>query len=258
MKDIKKHSRFSFSFFKDEDGFTTLSVVVSLLLTLTLIFSSAQVYRVMSASADIQNVSDACAQSAQNQVAEFMILVRVCDSVVLSLSLASVVSIALGVICMCTPVTAVLSDVLIEASEKIINARDSFANKSSEFLNSTQKALPFISSVKAYELAKSNNGGVMDSNYLSIAILMPGQGVDIAPGNIDDVKGALNDVKDNSQSIKQAAALAEEAAKSANKSKLEAFMADCGNNPNYCMYERAKNKANMKGSNNPLYSSPDT
>ena len=51
-------------------GTTELTHKLNPNLTLTLIFSSAQVYRVMSASADIQNVSDAWAQSAQNQVAE--------------------------------------------------------------------------------------------------------------------------------------------------------------------------------------------
>lgn len=243
---------------RDKDGFTTLGVVVSLLLTLTLLFSSAQVYRVMSASADIQNVSDACSLTAQNQVCEFMILVRVCDSVILSLSLSSIVAAGLGTVAMCTPVTAVMSDMLLEAAVKIIEARDKFADASSKFLNKTQKALPFISSVKAYELARSNSFGAFNPNYIAISILMPGKAQDIEPGNINDIKNAVNNIKENAPQIKEAAKKAEEAAKTASQHKLLAFMADCGNNPNYCMYERAKNKAYMNGSNNPLFQSPDT
>lgn len=244
--------------FKNEDGFTTLSVVVSLLLTLSLIFSTAQVYRISSASADIQNVSDSCVQAAENQVAEFMILVRVADSVILSLSLGGIVCAGLGTVAMCTPVTAAASDVLLDASQKMFNARDVFANKSANALNEMQKALPFLASVKAMQVAQANNGGTFDANYISIALLMPGEGIKIEPGNIDEAKGVLGEINENSEDIKKAAAEAEAAAKKANEAKVRAFMADCGENPNYCMYERAKNKAYMTGPENPLYNSPDT
>ena len=121
-----------------------------------------------------------------------------------------------------------------------------------------QKALPFLASVKAYQVAQANNGGTFNANYISIALLMPGEGITIEPGNIDSVKGVLNEINANADDIKKAAAEAEEAAKKANEAKVRAFMADCGNNPNYCMYERAKNKAYMTGPENPLYNSPDT
>ena len=98
----------------------------------------------------------------------------------------------------------------------------------------------------------------MKAEYLSLAILMPGEGVEITPGNIDDVKNTLNEVNENSDDIKKAAEEAEEAANAANQAKLDAYYADCGNNPNYCMYERAKNKAGMQGAENPLYNSPDS
>lgn len=244
--------------FKNEDGFTTLSVVVSLLLTLSLIFSTAQVYRIGSASADIQNVADSSVQAAENEVAEFMILVRVADSAILSLSLGGIVAAALGVVAMCTPVTAAASDVLLEASAKMFEARDKFSDKCSKALNEMQKTLPFLASVRAYQVAQSNNGGTFDANYISIALLMPAEGVTIEAGNIDAAKGVLDEVNSSADEIKQAAAEAEEAAKRANDAKVRAFMADCGNNPNYCMYERAKNKAYMTGPENPLYNSPDT
>ena len=74
---------------RDEDGATTVGMVVSLLLALSLIFSSAQVYRIQSVSSRVQSVADAGALAAGNVVAEFMVAVRVCDSVALSLSLTS-------------------------------------------------------------------------------------------------------------------------------------------------------------------------
>lgn len=248
----------SCNLFKDEDGFTTLSVVLSLLLSITLIFSTAQVYRIISASSEVQNVADASALSAENQVAEFMILVRVVDSIVLSLGLASATTAALAVVAMCTPFTFEFSDTLLDASKKLLDARNNFADKSALTLNALQKSLPFLSAIKAYETAKSNNGGIMEANYLSIAILMPCVGVEITPGNINEVKNTVDDIQNKSDDIKQAASEAEEASKKCKESKVRAFMADCGNNPNYCMFERAKNKAYLIDSQNPLYNSVDT
>ena len=65
----------------DEEGLTTAGMAVALLLVLALVFSSAQVYRVNAAAADIQEVADAAALAAENPVAEFMVAVRLCDAV---------------------------------------------------------------------------------------------------------------------------------------------------------------------------------
>ena len=87
----------------DEDGMTTVGMVVSLLLALSMIFSSAQVYRIQSVSSRVQSVADAGALAAGNVVAEFMVAVRVCDSMALSLSLTSLTSTGLGVVACCVP-----------------------------------------------------------------------------------------------------------------------------------------------------------
>ena len=76
--------------FVDEHGFTTTSMVLSLLITISLLFTTAQVYRVSSASAEVQDVADAASLAAENQVAEFMLVARFCDAVILSLSLTGI------------------------------------------------------------------------------------------------------------------------------------------------------------------------
>ena len=83
---LKQHT--ARDLFRDEQGFTTTGMVLSLLITLALVFTAAQVYRINSASAEVQDVADAAALAAENQVAEFMIIARFCDAVVLSLSLS--------------------------------------------------------------------------------------------------------------------------------------------------------------------------
>ena len=93
------------AFHEEDGGFSSLGMVIALLITLSLLFSTAQVYRVYSASADIQDVADASALAAQNQVAEFMVIVRVCDAIILSLSLAGLTCAGLGVVALCAPKT---------------------------------------------------------------------------------------------------------------------------------------------------------
>ena len=57
--------------FHDEEGMTTVGMVLALLVTLALVFSAGQAYRVGSASSEVQNVADAAALAAQNEVGEF-------------------------------------------------------------------------------------------------------------------------------------------------------------------------------------------
>ena len=133
-----------FDAFHDEEGMTTVGVVLSLLVTLALVFSAGQAYRVGSASSEVQNVADAAALAAQNEVGEFMIVVRVCDAAVLSLSLTSLVATGLGVAALCTPATASASETLLKAGRDVAYARDRFAEKAADGLDRLQRLLPFV------------------------------------------------------------------------------------------------------------------
>ena len=132
-----------FDAFHDEEGMTTVGMVLSLLVTLALVFSAGQAYRVGSASSEVQNVADAAALAAQNEVGEFMIVVRVCDAAVLSLSLTSLVATGLGVAALCTPATASASETLLKAGRDVAYARDRFAEKAADGLDRLQRLLPF-------------------------------------------------------------------------------------------------------------------
>ncbi len=119
-----KRGRRPFGLFRDEDGFTTVGVALALLVTLALVFTSAQVYRVSSASADVQNVADAAALAAAERggrVHDRREGVR-CGG---ALALAhGGVATGLGVAALCTPATAGASEVLLKAARKVVEARD--------------------------------------------------------------------------------------------------------------------------------------
>lgn len=251
----KQHKR---DVFHEDEGFTTVGMVLALLITLSLIFTAAQVYQIQSTSADVQNVADAAALAAENEVAEFIIVVRLCDALILSMSLTGIVTLGLGVAALCVPATASLSSELIELSSKIIKARDSFAEKAAAGLNRLQVLLPFFSAAQAMAVIDANSGGPVGTAYFGFAILLPYEGEPIEVGGNDGASELIEQVGDSKADIEEAAQEAEEAAREAKEEKQRAFDADCGNNPGYCMYERAGSLAGLAGSDNPLYHSVDT
>lgn len=242
---------------RDEDGLTTVGIVLSLLITLSLVFTAAQVYRVNSASADVQSVADAAALAAENEVAEFMIVVRACDAVVLSLSLTGIASMGLGIAALCTPVTAPASETLLNAGRKIMESRDAFAEKAAAGLNYLQKAVPFLAAVRAASVASANSGGPMGAAYAGLAVLVPTDGKEIVLEGAAGARDLSDDIEKQSGAIKQAAAEAEKAAQEAAACKQRAFQRDCGDDPSYCMYERAQTLAGLSGADNPRYASVD-
>lgn len=248
---VERSTTFEKLFFKDE-GFSTVGAAVALLITLSLIFSAAQVYRTHSVSADIQNVADASVLAAENEIAEFMIVARTADAVLLSLTLTGVTAYGLGIAALCTPATATLSGKLLELGEKVLEARQKFSEKAIEGLNKLQKVLPFLAAANAAAVAGEN------SDYAAFTVLFPAEGKEIANNNLEGVEELQDGVAQNAETIKEAAAEAERAAEEANKAKLKAFEADCGNNPGYCMYERASSLASLSTTENPLYNSVDT
>ncbi len=244
-------------FFFEEDGFSTLGMAVALLVTLSLVFSAAQVYRVSSASAGVQDVADAAALAAENEVAEFMIAVRVCDAVVLTMSLTCAVSYGLGVAALCVPPLAGLGADLVKLGGEVLKARDSFAEKAASGLNRLQEALPFLTAASAASVGDANSGGALPSRYCAIAVLVPAKGETIETGSSSALSAAKDAVEANAEELKAASEEAERAAEKANEAKSRAFARDCGDAPAYCMYERAQSLSGISSAQNPLFHSVD-
>ena len=249
--------RLFFTTEEGESGYTTLGMVIALLVSLSLVFTCAQVYRLSTVSAAIQDVADAAALAAENQVGQFMVAVRVCDALVLSLSLTSLASTGLGVAALCTPVTSSVAPALIEAGKNIASARNSFSKGAVKVLNAYQETLPFLSAASAWNVAKKNNDTAGSSDYLALAILVPWSGENIEIDENDEIEQAQQAVDEGADDLREDGEKAEEAATKANEAKQRAYQADCGNNPGYCMYERAVSLALLGGAENPLYTSVD-
>ena len=127
----------------------------------------------------MQDVADAAALAAENQVAEFMLIARTCDAVVLTMSLSGIVTTGLGVAALCTPATARFSEQLIDAGTKLLDARNVFSQRAKTVLSQLQEALPFFAAANAAGIAIANDGAVNGADYVAAAVLVPWDGVSI-------------------------------------------------------------------------------
>lgn len=242
---------------RDEDGVTSVGMAVSLLLCLSLLFSGAQLYRVGSASSEIQEVADVAVLAAESEVAEFMVAVRACDAAVLSMTLLAGTVYGIGIVAACVPPAAPLSEQLISLGGKVVKARDQFAEKASWGLNRLQDLLPFLAAASAASVASACNGGAMEAQYYAIGVLVPEKGEAIDASPHDGLSELSEEVDARAPEIREQAAAAEEAARKASEAKRIAFEHDCGAAPGYCQYERAGRFPWMPEGLNPLYSSVD-
>ena len=241
----------------DEEGFSTVGVALALLITLSLIFASAQVYRINSASSVIQETADAAALAAENVVAEYYIAARVCDALILSMTLTASIVAGAGVAALCIPQSAPMGGKLISIAEKIFKARHSFAAKSVEGLNNVQRSLTFLAAANSAAVVSANAQTDGDAGYFGFALLLPVKGEDIEAGASDKSDAAMTDVQKNKDELEDAAEKADKAAREANKAKEDGYEADCGKDPGYCMYERAKTLASLPDDKNPYYGTAD-
>ncbi|MDR0308770.1 MAG: hypothetical protein LBH87_02440, partial [Coriobacteriales bacterium] len=101
--DNRQAAKRSWPWIDADGGFTSVGVVVALTLAVTLIFTSSQIYWVNARSGDIQFAADAGALAAENVVAEYYVIARTADAIVLSLSLFGIAVEGVGIIVSCIP-----------------------------------------------------------------------------------------------------------------------------------------------------------
>ncbi len=138
-----------------------------------------------------------------------------------------------------------------------MDARDAFADKAANGLNQLQKALPFLAAANAATVASSNNGSSLGAEYLALAVLVPTEGEKIGIDSVEEADKLEKAVDEQADDLERAAKEAEEAAQEANEAKMRAFSRDCGDDPSYCMYERARTLSSIEAADNPLYRSVD-
>ena len=242
---------------EDDGGFSTLGMVIALGLSLVLVFSGFRVYRVQTVSAGVQDVADVAALAAENQVACFVSVARICDAAVLSFSLTGIVVALIGVAALCVPVTAPYAESLLTAAKNIFSARDKFAREAAEGLELYQRCLPYLACVRAASVAQANNGPD-GASYLAIALLSPFEGDEIGTLGDDGGKAqqTVEQAQDSAEDVRKKSEEAERLSREADELKRQAWELDCGDATRSLM-ERAEHLGGLSGTSNPKYASAD-
>lgn len=248
----------SSSLFWAEEGFSTVGMVLALLVSISLIFTAARVYEINSCSSRVQEVADAAALAAENTVGEFYLVAGVCDAVILSLSLTTAGCLGLSVVCACVPPASGFSKTFLEMAQKTKKARDSFSESANESLDRLAQALPFVAAVKAQEVYSANSSLSDGAHYQGLVVLSPWEVEKGDSLSFSDSDEALSEVEESRDNLEDVAAQAEEAARRANEWKQHGYEHDSISPDTYCMYERAAKLARMAGFDNPFFSSVDT
>lgn len=237
-----------FQLFYTEDGYTTISVAVALLLSLSLIFSLSSIHYMSTHAADVQEVADACALAGSNCVAAFSTIVQVLDACVLSLGLCGMIVLAVGIVVSAIPFMRAFAPPIISAAHHIFQARATFAKSAYTGVAKLEKALPYIIAYNSASCAYANN--TQHSPYVGMAIAYPFSSksdFSALTKEIDDASMA-----EDAKKLEETTGEQEEAQKKADEAKRRAWEADCVDEPS-CMRSRVSKLSLLSDANNPSY-----
>jgi tetratricopeptide (TPR) repeat protein len=254
---VRKERR-GFWFIARDGGFTSVGVVIALTLVVALLFTTTQVYWLNSTAGDIQFAADAGALAAENVVGEYYVLARVADAVILSFSLFGMLVFGVAIVVSCIPYCQQAGVKLMEFGRKVFDVRDDCAEQAAKALDSLQKALPFLAVASAAAAIGANGFSPEGTaQYRGLAILVPLKGEDASFPDDSAAQDSADTLSEQNQETSEATDKAEEAREQMRQAKLEGYQADCGAEPNYCMYERAAHLAGLSGARNPYFSTVD-
>lgn len=249
--------RYATEWFRGEEGFTTFGAACAILAACALAFACVWAARAQSRAAGVQAVADAAALAAQNEVAEFVIAVRVADATLLSMSLTGLSLVGVGTACCCVPPAAAAGKAMIETGKNILLKRDDVAAASEKSLTAAQDALPVLAQAQAQAIV-AENAESLDGTAAGYAELVPAQGEPLSIGRSDAAQQAADAAVQENGEITASAVEAQQAWADAQAALEQGFASDCGNAPGYCMYERADTVAGLPADENPLYHSVNT
>lgn len=241
------------SLFRDsEDGFTTVAVALSLLLSLVLVFSAASAGWVSARSSEVQRVADATAMAGQNVVAAFSTISQVVDACVLSLGLTGLIAYGAGFVASCVPGLTPVGVKMCSTGNDILKARRDFAKTASNGLGKLEKTIPLLVVANSVSCVAANSQEGLE--YFGCALPFPAEsGSDFSALQTDVDDSSFSDLAEDMQEASQKAA---EAKKKADAALEKGWMADCGSKP-HCLRERAASLAGLSLALNPNYSSSD-
>lgn len=240
-------------FLRDEGGYTTVALAVALLVSLTLVFGTAAASWSAARAADVQEVADAAAMAGSNVVAGFATIAQVTDACVLSMGLAGLATMGVGLVLSAIPFSRTAAPALLDAGKQLLEMRQKFAQSAAEGMQRLEAALPALIMVNAASCVAANSTETI--SYTGTAIPFPLTSQTDYSFLKDNLTG--DDLEKNAEELQEATERKEEAIERANEAKERAWRADCVDDP-LCLRSRAQTLAGLSARLNPSYDSPVT
>lgn len=238
------------TFVRDDGGYTTVAIAVALLVSLTLVFATAAASWSAARAADVQEVADATAMAGSNAVAGFSTIAQVSDACVVSLGLAGMATLGVGLVLSAIPGAQEAAVKVVDSGKKVLDMRRDFAHSAAEGLRNLERALPAIVMANAASCAAANSSQTI--SYAGTAIPFPlTSQTDYS--FLDDGLSS-EELEENAEELQEASERKREAMERANEAKERAWRADCVDDP-LCMRSRAASLAGLGGMLNPNYAS---
>ena len=239
---------------KQTKASASFMAAVSVMLSVVLMFSGIRLYQVTTIAASAQESADAAVVSAEGEVAKFYTIANTADTAILCMNATQYVMWGASVVMACTGNVAGSAEMLANAN-RVGSARTNFSTKAKQGLNAYQTALPLIAASKGSSLISENQLEGDDAKGVAVLVPMKGENINV---NTDELDSAAEDAGNAVSEAQKRGEELKNLSDAMDAKKTRAYQLDCGDNPSYCLYERAKSLANMPGGSNPYYASADS
>lgn len=240
------------TFVSDEGGYTSVAVALALLVSLTLVFSSAAAIWAAGRSADVQAVADATALAGSNVVASYTTVATVLDACVLTMGMAGMVTLGAGLVVSAVPGMVAAGAQTVNAATRVLEARQRFATSAARGLTALESTLPLAIAARSAAVARANSSG--EADYSGCAIPFPRQSQTDFSGL--DAEVGTQGATEAAERLQEASERARQAKEAAVDAFEEGWLADCGQEP-MSMRERAGALAGLQGAQNPDFATSE-
>jgi len=236
------------AFIRDEGGYTSVAVVIALLVSFSLVFAAASAEWVMARSSEVQQVADATAMAGENVVARFATVAQVIDACVLSMGLAGIVTYGAGLVVSCIPGATAAGEAIVKAGGDMLDARRSFARSAASGLKRLEGALPALVVANSVLCVSANSSEGIE--YRGCAIPYPAESM----SDFSSLEADVDDdaLKESAGSMSAASKRVADAKSRADDARERGWEADCGSRP-YCLWQRASSLAGLEEALNPYH-----
>lgn len=238
-------------FIREDGAYTTVAAAVSVLVVLTLVFSSVNALWTLGRSADIQVAADAAALSGGNAVASYHTIATVADACALSMGLAGFALCGAGLVGLLIPSISAAASASLDAGVRLLDYRNSFVSSASRGLSRLERALPFLVAAAGTRTARAQGSG--DLAVTGTALAVPRSSASRFPA-LEQAGIATDALSSTARGLEDAARDLDAAAQRTRDAKREAWLADCGREGRN-MQERAARLSGIAAEDNPDFAS---